>query len=166
MECEPWAPRTVERLLGSGLERPIGKPHPGAARLPVGGSSAAGLSTGHESASDQNCQERGQGPCRPPRRVIFEYRLGPVSLHTQGIRISNWPTKLWEPISAVRRGFLPGTPGLACLSMGAPARLVCGRSTPVGRAAAILRPHFKKAQSTLSIYREHVAPYTYAAPTR
>ena len=59
MECEPWAPRTVERLLGSGLERPIGKHHPGAARLPVGGSSAAGLSTGHESASETKIAKKG-----------------------------------------------------------------------------------------------------------
>ena len=74
---------------------------------------------------------------------LEDARVAPVS--ARYLAKVQLPTKLWEPISAVCRGFLPGTPGLACLSMGAPPRLVCGRSTPVGRAAAILRPHFKKS---------------------
>ena len=67
-----------------------------------------------------------------------------------------WPTKLWGPISAVCRGFLPGTPGLACLSMGAPPRLVCGSSTPVGRSWDVQRPsygHISKKPSVFQHFR-------------
>ena len=81
---------------------------------------------------------------------------------------SNWPgragversVKGGDAISAICRGFLPGTPRLACLSMRASLRLLCGRGMPVGRAGAILRPHFKQSTKKSVFFNTFDLPRT------